>query len=350
MKRLMSKAEDRSFSPWPPAKPPTKILVIRFQAIGDVVVTLPACMSLRKSYPEARIDILTSANCAPIPGAIRLFDHMFSDALITRRWHRLWSAVRRGLQLRRERYDVILDLQRHRSSRIIRHLAHPHAWGEFDRHSPRHALDRVLDTFHRAGFADVGPDFSLEIRGEILDRSRRILRENGWDGKARLVILNPAGAWATRNWPLPHYKKFADLWSATEGAQYLIVGTEKIRAKADLLSSHLGKRAINLTGRTTLAEAMGLVQHVSVVISEDSGLLHMAWVSGVPVVALLGSTRSDWTRPLGPRSRYLASEDLPCGACMKPECAIGDVPCMSRHLPETVLLLAREVAGTCSGG
>jgi len=76
------------------------------------------------------------------------------------------------------------------------------------------------------------------------------------------------------------------------------------------------------------------------VLSEDSGLMHMAWVSGTPVVALFGSTRSDWSRPLGPRSVFLDSSDLSCGACMQATCRRGDVFCLSRRSPEEVFARA----------
>jgi lipopolysaccharide heptosyltransferase II len=78
------------------------------------------------------------------------------------------------------------------------------------------------------------------------------------------------------------------------------------------------------------------VQRAALVLSEDSGLMHMAWVSGTPLVALFGSTRSDWSSPLGPRSLLLDSSDLPCGNCMQATCQRGDVFCLSRRTPEEV--------------
>jgi heptosyltransferase-2 len=337
--------EPRSFSPWTSRQAPGKILIVRMQAVGDVVITLPACSALRQRFPDSQIDFLTSDVCQEIPQAIRLFDHVYSMPRRNGRWTRACRALIEGARMRGKHYDVILDLQRHRASRLIRRMARPRAWGEFDRFSPRHALERVVDTFQRTGFAGLQPLHTLDIREEVRASSRRILKENGWDGKGRLVILNPAGLWVTRNWPLERWVELANLWSGTEAVVFLFLGTERMTDKAAYLKENLGCRGIDLTGKTTLAQALGIVQCASAVISEDSGLLHLAWVSGIPTVGLLGSTRSDWSRPLGDRSRFVASEDLPCGACMEAACKFGDVHCLTRYSADSILRLAREVAG-----
>jgi heptosyltransferase II len=334
--------ESRSFSPWASSEAPRKILVIRMQAIGDVVITLPACAALRQLFPAARIDLLTSDACAEIPRAIRLFDHVYSATQGTGRWLRVCRALVQGARLNRERYDVVLDLQRHRISRLIRRMARPLAWGEFDRFSPRHALARVVETCQKAGFPGLMPAYGLELKPVLREGALCLLREHGWDGKVKLVMLNPAGLWETRNWPLARYEELARLWSEMEPVRFLFVGTSRIRDKVRYLADRLAGHTIDLTGKTSLAEALGVVQHASVVISEDSGLLHMAWVSGIPTVALFGSTRSDWARPLGNRSRFVGSEDLSCGACMQAACRFGDVHCLTRYSAEEILKLARE--------
>jgi ADP-heptose:LPS heptosyltransferase len=79
-------------------------------------------------------------------------------------------------------------------------------------------------------------------------------------------------------------------------------------------------------------------------VTEDSGLMHMAWVSGTPTLALFGSSRADWSRPLG-NSRCLNSGDLECGACMEAECRFGDVRCLARYTPERIVGEAEDLLG-----
>jgi ADP-heptose:LPS heptosyltransferase len=209
-------------------------------------------------------------------------------------------------------------------------------WGEFDRFSTNAAGDRVLDTFQRTGFESLRPVFRVEVRNDVMVRAENILRKHGWDGTTRLVVLNPAGLWRTRNWPIENYVELANLWLAEERVQFLLLGTGRIDQKALYISHKLPDSTINLVGKTTLAEAFGIVQYTSAVISEDSGLMHMAWVSGIPTLALFGSSRHDWSRPLGEHSLCLHSGDLECGACMKTECKYGDVHCLTRYTAEYV--------------
>jgi ADP-heptose:LPS heptosyltransferase len=317
--------------------------------VGDVALTLPACAALRARLPGARIDYLTTSPCDALPGALDLFDRVDTLPPAAGRWGRAREALAWGLRVRRRRYDVIVDLQRHRRSRLIRRLGRPAAWAEFDRFSRRAAAERILDTFHQAGFAGLVPAPRLPVRADVLARGRELLARHGWDGARRLVVLNPCGRWETRNWPLARYAALGRLWLAREPVAFVLLGIGAMAARAAWLRRELGPAAIDLVNATSLAEDLGVLQHVSAVVSEDGGLMHVAWASGVPTVALLGSSPSVWVRPLGPRARHLGSEDLPCGPCMRETCALGDVRCLTRHAPETVLALAREVAGPPAG-
>lgn len=316
---------------------------MRFHAVGDVAATLPACADLRQRLPDARIDFLTTERCADLPLALDLFDHVYVLPAPARRWARAVHTMVWALKARRQRYEVVVDLQRYRKSRLIRRLCAPAAWAEFDRFSPRSGVERVVETFHRAGFHDLLPSYRLRVRPVLLARARDILVRHGWDGGARLVVLNPAGLWETRNWPLANYAELARLWLAHERVRFLFLGIGDMARKAAWLCDQLKGAPINLVNRTSLAEDFAVLQHVSAVISEDGGLMHMAWVSGVPTVALLGSSPGVWVRPLGPHSRCLDSSDLPCGACMRPVCQYGDVHCLTRYTPEAVLALTREL-------
>jgi heptosyltransferase-2 len=107
--------------------------------------------------------------------------------------------------------------------------------------------------------------------------------------------------------------------------------------KAGLFRSHLKERFIDLTGKTTPFEAFSLVGKAKLMLTEDSGLMHMAWVQGVPTIALFGSSPDYWSAPLGEWSQCLSSSDLPCGNCFSETCQFGDVHCLTRYTPEFVV-------------
>src|SRR5262249_34959690 len=145
-----------------------------------------------------------------------------------------------------------------------------------------------------------------------------VLREARWDASLELVILSPAGAFSSRNWPIERYARFAELWRKQRPAQFAILGLASLRHKAVDLQARLGEQLLTLVGRTTPSQALAIVQRASLVLTEDCGLMHMAWASGVPTLALFGSSRHDWSAPLGDHTLCLHSSDLKCGACMEP--------------------------------
>jgi len=234
-----------------------------------------------------------------------------------------------------KRYDVIVDLQKNVLSRIVRKTLLPTAWSAFDRFSPTPAGERNRLTIEAAGLGNIQMETRLRPRQSF--RTTAILKSRGLNDTEKLVVLNPAGAFVTRNWEMYKYVSFArqwlQLWPETK---FLVLGTSFIAEKAAFLENELGDHLSNLVGQTTPSEVLSILQRVTLVLTEDSGLMHMAWVSGTPVVALFGSTRSDWSKPLGRHSLVLDSSDLSCGNCMQATCRRGDVFCLSRLSPEEV--------------
>jgi ADP-heptose:LPS heptosyltransferase len=156
-------------------------------------------------------------------------------------------------------------------------------------------------------------------------------------------VLNPAGFFSSRHWPTENYVQFARLWKKFKpNTQFLFVGIHRIENKAMEIQQQLGSQ-VNLVNKTTLAEAFALLKKVDLVLTEDSGLMHMAWVQGVPTLALFGSTNATWSAPLGPQSLCLSSADMECGCCMLPMCKFGDNRCLQRYTPALVVEHAKKL-------
>jgi ADP-heptose:LPS heptosyltransferase len=213
----------------------------------------------------------------------------------------------------------------------------PKAWSEFERFTPKTAGERVLNAFHAAGFDEVANVHRLPIDSLGLDQAKSMLLSAGWSGTSRLIAMNPAGLWETRQWPLESYDSLSRLFlEDDENVQFLLLGTERIRERSRRLVQNLGHHAVDLVEHTTLGEALAALQFCAAIISEDSGLMHMAWASGIPTVALFGSTNHIWSAPIGGHVQCFHSGDLPCSACMKPLCKYGDTHCLSRVTPHMV--------------
>ena len=322
--------------PWKESYLPQRILIIRLQAMGDMVATLPYVQQLRNSLPrQTRIDFLTRQEVEEIPKSIVLFDNVFVIKGGRDLRGQIVYASSMIPKLFTQRYEVIIDLQNNNVSRIVRKALFPKAWSAFDRFSPIPGGERYRMTIEAVG---LGKNWALnKFSLTHPEMGREILQANGWRGEG-LVVLNPAGAFPTRSWELNNYVAFAKSWiNLFPHTTFLVLGTPFIGKKAMFLKNELGDSLINLVGKTSPSEVFAVLQQAKLVLSEDSGLMHMAWVSGIPTFGLFGSTRTDWVRPLGNHTFFLDSSDLQCGHCMQETCRYNDVHCLTRYTPEFVL-------------
>jgi ADP-heptose:LPS heptosyltransferase len=326
----------------------TRILAIRLQATGDVVITLPYLNSLKRRFPEAELDLLTREETAPIPRSLVLFSRVFAVGGGRSFKRQLLSAAILLPRLLARGYEAVLDLQNNEISRWVTLALRPERRCLFDKRSPLPAGERTRLAIDESGLGPVGIDTDLRLRDEAA--GEELLERSGFHPGDRLVILNPAGAFPSRNWPLPSYVRFARAFQELDSrpVKFLLLGLpghSGMNGKAEYLRSELDGSCLDLVGRTAPDEAFALVRKADVVLSEDSGLMHMSWVSGVPTLALFGSSRGDWSRPLGERSLCLDSSDLECRFCMEAECRFGDVRCLTRRDPEEVAELAFRLMG-----
>lgn len=330
--------------PWKKNERPRRVLAIRLQAMGDLVITLPYLQYLRNMLPpETKLDLLTREEVDSIPKNIQLFNRIYSIGG-GRNWKKQIAHTFLLLPaLLFRRYDAVIDLQNNDISRLVRKFLRPSAWSEFDRYAPVPAGECTRLAIEAIGLGNCYSHHHFQIKTteqEIID----LLKKNGWDGHSRLVALNPAGAFKTRNWPIENHIRFGNLWLKRDAnTQFIVIGINSIAEKADYMKAHLKNKLINLVNKTTPAQAFALVQKLHFVLSEDSGLMHMCWVSGIPTLAIFGSTKSRRATPLGSHSLLLASSDLACGDCMLETCMHGDNRCLTRYSPEFVFEKASSV-------
>jgi heptosyltransferase-2 len=315
---------------------PDRIVVIRFHAFGDTAITFPALGALRRRLPGARLDVVTDVRSADLVAAHRDVTGVFAFDTRQSRGRKGAALLRVAFALRRRRVPALLDLQRNRWSTLLRRLLRPGAWAAFDRHAPQTALTRYLDAVERLGLGRLSPVLEPCAMKNLADEARSRLAAAGGDPSRPIVCLNPAGGWATKQWPIEHYAELGRRLSR-EGCQLMTLSTAPVPERFATLRMALGEKLIDLSGRTSAGAALALVALSSVVVSDDSGLMHVAWVQGVPTVALFGASRSVWSRPEGPKSNGFYSEDLSCGACLQPVCARGDLHCLTRVSVEDVL-------------
>jgi ADP-heptose:LPS heptosyltransferase len=332
---------DIECKPWRAASLPRKILAIRLQALGDTIITLPYLLDLKRRHPQIELHFLTLDSADAVPRAVELFDKVITIRGGRNSRRQFLLAQLKLPQLWWQRYDVVIDLQNHRWSRIIRRLLGPRAWSAFDRFSPLPHGERARQTIEAAGTWRVNLDTGLRIPGGE-ERAVKLLRAHGWKADHDLVVLNPAGYGASRGWPLENYCEFAKNWrrSRKPRTQFVLLLMPALRDRAEVIAGALGEYCIDLTGHADQVEAFCVLRQCALVLTEDSGLGHMAWVQRVPTLALFGSSRRDWSAPQGTWSDCLDSSDLECGPCGEPVCKFGDNRCLTRYEPRYVVARA----------
>lgn len=327
-----------NYKSWGSKSSPKKILIIRLQAMGDVAITLPYVQSLKKKLPaDTKLHFLTRNEVKDIPGSVRLYDWIYSIGGGRNTKLQLINLLLLLPRLKINKYDIVIDLQRNKLSKLVRRFLIPAAWSEIERFSASSAGDKYQKGIEAIGLCSISLRTSLQLKNP--DAGRIKLTNAGWNPSYKLVVLNPAGAFSTRNWEIKNYVKYAELWKIKfPDTQFLILGLKAISKKSLFLKKMLKGDLIDLVNGdgTSLEEAFAIINKSYFVLTEDSGLMHIAWVSGIPTLALFGSSRSDWSAPKGEHSLCLNSSDLECGNCLLEVCKYGDVHCLSRYTPEFV--------------
>lgn len=331
----------------PPPRPEDvrRILVVKLSSLGDLFHALPTVRAL-KSASGAAVDWLVQPEYADL---VRCFTDVDRPIVFPRRG--VLSGGRAFLEdLRREQYDLIVDLQGLLKSAIPARLARggfrlgPSFYREGSgwlmhavagrRNKDRHAVEEALDAVR---FLD-WPETPVEFPVRFPDQPP--------PGVAPRVVIVPASRWKTKNWPRENFVTVADDL-LQRGATVVLVGGGAERAACDAIAKALGVRPNlkNLAGRTSLVELGGLLSHAQLVLTVDSGPMHMAAALGVPVLALFGPTDPVRTGPYGGRARVLDIARLPCRPCLADACDRGDFACMRRIYPSEVLAAALEMLG-----
>jgi ADP-heptose:LPS heptosyltransferase len=320
---------------------PSRVVIVRLQAFGDAAAALPLIAALEDRFPECRLDVVTGPAAAALFEARTDVDRVYRLDQRSSLAAKLLDGAPLAAALSRPRADAILDLQRSRLTRVLTRLARPRGWVAFDRFAPESALARYRAAAEWVGLGPLEPVFAARIAAGAREPARALLDAAGRDPARPLVCLNPAGGWITKQWPLGRFAELGRALVREHGVELVLLGSGAILPRLKELATMLDGAVLDLTGRTAPDTAMAVLASCALVVSEDSGLMHLASAQGVPTIALFGASRSAWSRPTGPRSTGFYSEDLPCGACLQPVCARGDLLCLDRVSVEAVRERAR---------
>ena len=312
-----------------------KVLIRSANWVGDAVMSLPAIASVRQTLPQAEISILAKPWVAeifeknPLVDRVLIYESPGTHQGMRGKW-------RLARQLRKEGFELAILLQNAFEAALISFLAGIPQRAGYDTDARAfllthpvpmtgkikrgHQVDYYLEMVGSLGFQRAHAFPTLKVSQERQEEATRRLRSFDSEGPRDLVGISPGATYGSaKEWFPERYAELADRIAAQSGARILIFGSGGDREVAARVRQHARAPLIDLTGMTTLAQAMAIMARLRLFITNDSGLMHTAAALGVPVVAIFGSTDPERTGPRGEVCRVVR-RSVSCAPCLRTEC------------------------------
>jgi heptosyltransferase-2 len=332
-----------------------RFLVVAPSWVGDAILSEPLLSLLREPNEEPIVDVLAPPWCGPVyarmRGIRRVVDNPFAHGQLA-----LGARRKLARELSGEGYTRAFVLPNSWKSALVPFLARiPRRTGYIGesrfgllndaRALDRKALPRLVNRYAALAGAPrtLIPTPPSPVLVPNLANRAAAMRSLRLRTDRPIAVLCPGAEFGpAKRWPPNH---FADLGAQflRDGLQVWIVGSPNDRIAATAVmqaAGEPGEKFRDLTGKTDLGTAIDLLAIASVVVSNDSGLMHAAAAVGAPVVALFGSSSPVYTPPLSPIAQ-VAKIDIACSPCFKRECPLGHFKCMRDLQPAIVYNLAR---------
>jgi len=312
-----------------------RILIVKLSSMGDLLHALPAVRCLKAGL-NAEVDWIVHpayvelAKCFSDVSRVLAFPRHAAPA----------EFIRQIRLLRAEQYEMIFDLQGILKSAFVSRLAHGRERigpsfqreGSFlfysavagARNKNRHAVDEIMDVVRYLNLPALPPVFPMTVPLQLVS-----------EPSPRIALL-PFSRWPSKNWPLMSFVRVGRELQENPGASIYIMGASGEHALCAKIEKELGGRVVNFAGKTNLPQLAGLLREMDLVITNDSGPMHLAAAMGTPVLAMYGPSDPLRTGPYGHKHRVLRGK-LRCQPCFSRRCRFRDNSCMLTITPESVI-------------
>jgi len=331
-----------------------RILIVKPSSLGDVVHALPTFSALRRRFPHAHIAWLVKEGWAELLDRVDGLDEVMSVGAGASGW---LSAIQ---DVRSRGFDLVIDLQGLFRSGAIAWLsaspvrigfANAREGGPFfyTHHVPVpplreiHGVDRNLRVAAALGASTSGPvEFPLRITREDDERVGTLLRQAGLPAGSEWIAMNVSARWATKRYPAESFAAVADMIQKNGFGTVVFIGGSEDRAAVEAVERGMGTKSLNLAGRTSVGLLPALLRSAELLVTNDSGPMHVAVALGIRVVAMFGPTSPLDTGPYGSGHAVLRS-GIPCSPCFSRTCRnTTELECLRSVSPESVFQAVRQ--------
>jgi len=336
-----------------------KVLILKPSSLGDVIHALPVLRQIKRHRPEAQVYWWIESGLAPLlegdqdlAGVVRFYRRRWASPV---NWGELIQSIR---WMRAQRFDWVIDLQCLARSGAFAWLANgaftvgldeprEGARGLYDRIARRASFHTHAVDWYQAvlPLLDVPttPDFEwIPRRAEVASGVERRWPEDG----RRWVLLQPGARWLTKRWPLDYYREVVQKAQVRwPDIRFAVMGGAEDRDLGRAIVGPGGGGVLDLTAALTLPEMVEWIRRCTLMITNDTGPMHVAAALGKPVIGLFGPTEPRRTGPYGQLHRVLQAQ-TPCIPCLQSRCTyVHPLDCLRSLSPARVLqALEHELA------
>jgi heptosyltransferase-2 len=322
--------------------------------VGDAVLAIPAIKAIREHFRDAEITVLVRPWVAGLFKSAPFVDRVWSEPKPSSLgdWTRVARAIRAG------GFELGLLLPNSFESALMMFLAGvPQRVGyATDGRSfmltnsikpadqSRHQTLYYLDLVKTVAAVSTQPSIEINATAEERAEARKLLQAEGIPIGTPFLVLNPGAAYGSaKRWHADRFASVAETLSREMNLSVALIGSEGERGVAERVRAQVNRRNAILNGKTSLETLIGVLSESALMITNDSGPMHIGAALGVPTVAVFGSTDEKVTGPCGSRTR-IVKHAVECSPCLLRECPI-DHRCMSVVTVEDVCRAARELVG-----
>jgi heptosyltransferase II len=337
-------------------KEPKKIIVRMPNWIGDLAMATPVLSDLRKKFPKAEITAMCRHPLGDLLKEDKDIDELFTFRKLPNGFAR--REERRNIieKLKDGHYDLGILLTNSFSSawlfwqgkvkRRIGYSKHLRSLLLTDSISPPKEKEHQVKLYKRLllplGIETSATEPRFYLTKEEKENAKEILYQRGYEKGKKLIGIHPGAAYGeAKCWPSERYKKVAErLLEENQDLYVVFFGDANTFPLIKSITQNMGKRAINLAGVTSLRELACIIDVCSLLVTNDSGPMHIASALAVPTVAIFGSTDQVVTGPY--KNGTIINKNVSCSPCLKRKCPI-DFRCMMQISVEEVLQVIYKV-------
>ncbi len=308
-----------------------RILIIQTAFLGDVVLTIPLIMAVKKAFPDSYLSVMVIPAVKeilennPAINEIIVFDKKGQD----QSGSAFWQLVRK---IKAHNFNVVLLPHRSFKSvwlcflaRIPKRIGFTTSEGSFlltDRVPYKkarnvHEIDRNLDLLEPLGVKDKKSTIFIDPGPDAVKYALELFNDYEIKASSLVIGINPGSVWPTKRYATEKYAALADRLIKELKATVIIIGSPADAPVADKMAHEMHETAINLAGRSSILQMAAIMKRFNLLVSNDSGAMHIAVALGVPVVAIFGPTTQDLGFYPYSIKDIVVEKDLPCRPCGK---------------------------------